>query len=55
MGDNHKLYKVLDIGRNASEDEIKNAYRRLAKKHHPDKSVDFLKLIITKFINLKLT
>ena len=30
MGDNHKLYKVLDIGRNASEDEIKSAYKKKA-------------------------
>ena len=38
-------YEILGITENSSEDEIKNAYRRLAKKHHPDKSVDFLKLI----------
>jgi len=38
-------HQILGIAENASEDEIKNAYRRLAKKHHPDKSVDFLKLI----------
>lgn len=31
-------YKVLGIDRNASEAEIKNAYRRLAKKYHPDVS-----------------
>ncbi|NLO82896.1 MAG: molecular chaperone DnaJ [Clostridiales bacterium] len=29
-------YEVLGIDRNASEDEIKRAYRRLAKKYHPD-------------------
>lgn len=29
-------YEVLGIARNASGDEIKQAYRRLAKKHHPD-------------------
>ncbi len=29
-------YEVLGIGRSASEKEIKNAYRRLARKHHPD-------------------
>lgn len=29
-------YNVLGIGRNASEQEIKQAYRRLARKYHPD-------------------
>lgn len=29
-------YKILGIGRSASEKEIKQAYRRLARKYHPD-------------------
>ncbi|MHB1486673.1 MAG: molecular chaperone DnaJ [Acidimicrobiales bacterium] len=29
-------YQVLGVGSNATEDEIKKAYRRLAREHHPD-------------------
>lgn len=36
-------YTTLGINRNASESEIKQAYRRLASQHHPDKGGDTAK------------
>ena len=29
-------YEVLGVNRNATDDEIKNAFRKLAKRYHPD-------------------
>jgi DnaJ-class molecular chaperone len=36
-------YNTLGIARNASQDEIKQAYRKLASVHHPDKGGDTAK------------
>ena len=40
MASNRNFYDVLGVQKNASEDEIKKAFRKLAVKYHPDNGGD---------------
>ncbi len=36
MADSRDLYAILEVARDAGEDDIRTSYRRLARRHHPD-------------------
>ena len=40
MAQKRDYYEILNVSRDADQDEIKKAYRELARKYHPDKNPD---------------
>ena len=40
MAQKRDYYEVLGVGKNATDEELKKAFRKLAKQYHPDANND---------------
>ena len=51
MAEKRDYYEVLGVDKNASEKDIKKAYRKLAMKYHPDVK-DMINLVMLVWMDL---
>jgi curved DNA-binding protein CbpA len=48
-----KFYETLGVDKKASQEQIRQAYRKLAAKNHPDRGGDSEKVIFSHNVSLK--
>ena len=46
-------YSILGISRDASDEEVKKAYRKMSRKYHPDANID-IRMILSAHLTICL-